>query len=620
MNTTKMLSVFILTSLISLSLILPTSANQTYFITTEEQTENSEDALSLDLPSYFDLRDYEGNNYVTSIKHQSGGTCWTHGAMAAMESNLLMTGDWYAAGETGEPNLAEYHLDWWNGFNQHNNDDTDPPTGGGLTVHQGGDYLVTAAYLTRGEGAVRDSDGQSFETPPTRFKPTYHTYYARDIEWYVAGNDLSNIDTIKQALLNNGAVGTAFCVSSGFFDGYVHYQPPDNPQDPNHAVAIIGWNDSKITQAPEPGAWIVKNSWGSDWGEEGYFWISYYDKHCGQHPEMGAVTYKDVELMPYDTVYYHDYHGWRDTKTDCLEAFNIFTATGDELITAVSFYTATDNVDYTVKIYDYVEGIPKGISTNSVPLMESSEILLHDELSSETGHIEHRGFHTIDLSSPVGFTTDDDFIVYLDLSAGGQPFDRTSEVPVLLATKAVTGTIVESSAQPGQSFYFKDATWHDLHELDETANFCIKALTNTWTPTEPDLQCTGSLQWTDIRPKETITGTFTIENIGEPLSCLDWEISSYPSWGTWEFTPSHGANLKPEGEPVTVEVVVTAPRQKNQPFDGEITIVNTLHPEDVSVIQVTLTTPKNSMTNRPIQEFFHNHPLLAQLFQSLLKL
>jgi len=104
----------------------------------------------------------------------------------------------------------------------------------------------------------------------------------------------------------------------------------------------------------------------------------------------------------------------------------------------------------------------------------------------------------------------------------------------------------------------------------------------------PDLDCEGELIWIDVVPGATVTGTFTVENIGEPLSMLDWEITEYPDWGTWTFVPDSGEDLTPEDGVFTINVEVVAPDEQEDDEWDEIKIVNLENSSDYCIIGVFL--------------------------------
>jgi hypothetical protein len=58
--------------------------------------------------------------------------------------------------------------------------------------------------------------------------------------------------------------------------------------------------------------------------------------------------------------------------------------------------------------------------------------------------------------------------------------------------------------------------------------------------TGSNLKGTGVLSWTDVSPGSTLSGSFTLENSGEPGSTIDWDIVAWPEWGFWTFTPENG--------------------------------------------------------------------------------
>ena len=432
----------------------------------------------------FDLRDYYGDgttDYTTAVRQQFWGTCWIYGTTAAMESNLMMTGNWSAAGMDAEADLAEYHLDKFNGFTRKGMEEDEipakswytgqgPPFPGsntdeplssrthGLIVHLGGDYRIATAYLTN-HGAINETAGTevSANNYPDRriefgysdadgiprFDDEYVYFMPRHVEWHtLSGTDEQKRLRIKEALVAHGSVGTCMYSSGGFYADGSHYQPPEDVNQPNHAIAIIGWDDNKPTQADSPGAWLCRNSWGATWGEynNGHFWISYYDKHTARHVEMGGVTFRQVEKVSFSTIYSHSLHGWQyDTGSDpdVTGAANRFVASRDERLKSVGFYSLAEDVSFTVRIHK------AGLAGAAV-----SEIV---------GMAARPGFHMVDIEQVIGLSEGEVFFIAVEVDKGGYAFDASFVVHTAMGPTSQPPPDISQTESIGEGFYKFDA-------------------------------------------------------------------------------------------------------------------------------------------------------------------
>jgi hypothetical protein len=141
-------------------------------------------------------------------------------------------------------------------------------------------------------------------------------------------------------------------------------------------------------------------------------------------------------------------------------------------------------------------------------------------------------------------------------------------------------------------------------------------------PDIPDLECSGSLSWTNIEPGATVDGIFQVQNIGDVGSLLNWTINtSSITWGTWLITPTSGGNLTPEDGQVTVQVSVVAPNEKNSEFQGDLRVENQENSTDFCLIPVYLKTPinQNMYLNQFFEKIFRRFSNLIPILQHMLK-
>ncbi|ETR73101.1 MAG: hypothetical protein OMM_01208 [Candidatus Magnetoglobus multicellularis str. Araruama] len=424
----------------------------------EIHTANSNEGQEIAEIAMFDLRDpnNDGNNddtQMTNVQNQlSCGACWTFASYGTLEHHLKKNFSLTDAVN----NFSENHMRHNHGF------DIGPCAGGNMKM--------SAAYLFSQKGPILElNDPYDLSPDATYCKTCSPQRYIDSATFMPVRSNIYDNLYIKKAIYEKGAL-----YSSIFFNEHDNYHPEsssyyyndpnDSFNDSNHAIVIVGWNDNKeIESAPEKGAFIVRNSFGSHWGDNGYFYVSYYDESIA-FTKLGYFLDIDENHFQFDTLYQYDELGWTGAigAGDGNDwAANVFTADENISITGIGFYTTSSNTSYTINIYTNITS-NHGYNHFSVPQLEIPI----------SGFCKYSGFYIAQLNNPVIITQGNQFAVVIQYVSPGNAHPVPLELPV-------EGYSSGASALDGQSFVSDYGNlYFDIQFFSPGSNVCIKAYAN----------------------------------------------------------------------------------------------------------------------------------------------
>ena len=385
-----------------------------------------------------DRYDLRALGKLTPIRNQGqDGNCWAFASIASLESSLL-PGETYDFSENNEKNL--------HGFS--------------VPINVGGNDFMATAYLTRGAGPVSEAaDPYSYGTTisPSGLPVEKQV---QEVFFIPTRREPLDNDLIKSMVKQYGAVYSTLRYEATSYTPRTAAYYYSGSSGFNHAIDIVGWDDNYASENFDNppggnGAFIARNSWGSTWGDAGYFYISYYDTRIGRDNAMFTAQPQKT----YSRIYQHDPLGWVANLgfgTDTAYFANIFTSVGSEQLAAVGFYTSATNTQYEVRVF---------VNPDTGPVSSSGFS------SKQAGTISLPGYHTIRLDTPVNLKKGDRFAVAVKVVSPGWTSPVAIELPLI-------GYSSGASALADQSYISSDGSgWSDLTQSHPNTNVCVKAYT-----------------------------------------------------------------------------------------------------------------------------------------------
>lgn len=388
------------------------------------------------VPTRYDLRE---KKRVSRIYNQGTyGTCWAFAATSALESFLRPEEKHY---------FSVDHMSMSNSFH--------------ANQYDGGEYTMGMAYLAAWQGPVNEKDdpygdGKTDDT----LKAVKHVQEIQIID----GKDY---DGIKKAVFQYGGVESSLYSSIQSSQGSsAYYNKNTNSycyigtKRPNHDVVIIGWDDnypasSFNTPLEGDGAFICQNSWGEEFGEDGIFYVSYYDTNIGTH----NVVYTRVDDVDnYDRIYQSDLCGWvgkMGYDKEQIYGANVYEAKGKESVKAAGFYATGAGTEYELYIVkDFKD-----------------EKSFDNRQKVASGILKKAGYYTIDFDRAIQVEKGERFAVLL--------YVRTpdSKHPMAIEYDSGDRLLADVIMDDGEGYISLNGKKFTNVKEKRECNLCIKAFT-----------------------------------------------------------------------------------------------------------------------------------------------